>query len=86
MIILIDEDTTLDARSLSRGLGTLSNAPRCTRLTCSRQSVSFVFQSESLPEFFDSLPIRVVGSLFRDKVEKEKKEKDTRRFSSDRGK
>lgn len=86
MIILIDEDTTLDARSLSRGLGTLSNAPRCTRLTCSRQSVSFVFQSGSLPEFFDSLPIRVVGSLFRDKVEKEKKEKDTRRFSSDRGK
>lgn len=86
MIILIDEDTTLDARSLSRGLGTLSNAPRCTRLTCSRQSVSFVFQSESLSEFFDSLPIRVVASLFRDKVEKEKKEKDTRRFSSDRGK
>lgn len=86
MIILIDEDTTLDARSLSRGLGTLSNAPRCTRLTCSRQSVSFVFQSGSLPELFDSLPIRVVASLFRDKVEKEKKEKDTRRFSSDRGK
>lgn len=49
MIILIDEDTTLDARSLSRGLGTLSNVRHVPRVSRARAKLppfrSFFFET-----------------------------------------